>query len=165
MAVITALEARSHELVDEALDLLDHRLNPPYKQVDREVLRRRLHQTMTTVTTALTERTPLPVIDYAREVARRCYHAGFLLEEVQTHFNALEETVWKFMVKEVDATHLPENLAMVASVIGTIKDELGRSYVDLASQHKAPRLNTHKLFAGTQSVPAHPMSTKKASSS
>jgi hypothetical protein len=115
---------------------------------------------MTTVTTALTERTPLPVIDYAREVARRCYHAGFLLEEVQTHFNALEETVWKFMVKEVDATHLPENLAMVASVIGTIKDELGRSYVDLASQHKAPRVNTHKLFAGTQSVPVHPMSAK-----
>ena len=80
MAVISALEARSHELVDEALGLLDHRLNPPYKQVDRDVLRRRLHQTMTTVTTALTERTPLPVIDYAREVARRCFNAGFMLE-------------------------------------------------------------------------------------
>ncbi len=158
MAVITALEARSHELVDEALELLDHRLNPPYKQVDRDVLRRRLHQTMTTVTTALTERTPLPVIDYAREVARRCFHAGFLLEEVQTHFNALEETVWKFMVKEVEATHLPENLAMVASVIGAIKDELGRSYVDLAAHHRTPTINTHQLFAGTQSVPERPMS-------
>ena len=162
MAVISALEARSHELVDEALGLLDHRLNPPYKQVDRDVLRRRLHQTMSTVTTALTERTPLPVIDYAREVARRCFNAGFLLEEVQTHFNALEETVWKFMVKEVDAAHLPENLAMVASVIGTIKDELGRSYVELAAHHRAPAINTHKLFDGTQSVPRHPMSAKAA---
>ncbi len=158
MAVISALEARSHELVDEALALLDHRLNPPYKQVDREVLRRRLHQTMSTVTTALTERTPLPVIDYAREVAQRCFNAGFRLEEVQTHFNALEETVWKFMVKEIDATRLPESLAMVASVIGTIKDELGRSYVNLASQHKAPSINTHQLFSGTQSVPERPMS-------
>ncbi|MFZ1287083.1 MAG: hypothetical protein WAR57_08620 [Candidatus Phosphoribacter sp.] len=162
MVVIDALEARSHELVEEAVRLLDHRLPPPYKQVDREVLRRRLHQTMMTVTTALTERTPLPVIDYAREVARRCFHAGFLLEEVQTHFNALEETVWKFMVKEVDATHLPDNLAMVASIIGAIKDELGRSYVDLASRNRAPAINTHKLFSGTQSVPEHPMSRKAA---
>jgi hypothetical protein len=161
VAVISALEARSHDLVEDALSLLDHRLNPPYKQVDREVLRRRLHQTMTTVTTALTDRTPLPVVDYAREVARRCFHAGFLLEEVQTHFNALEESVWRFMVKEVEAAQLAENLAAVATVIGTIKDELGRSYVDLAAHHRVPAINTHKLFEGTQSVPHHPMQKKK----
>lgn len=150
MTLINGLEAQSATLVQESLDLLAHRLNPPYKQVDPEVLRRRLSQTMTTVVTALTKRTPLPVIEYAREVARRCFHAGFMLEEVQTHFNALEETVWRYLVTEGDTAHLPESLSAIASVIGAIKDELGRSYVDLAAQHRSPAINTSRLFSGPQ---------------
>lgn len=161
MSLIETLDQRSKELVDEAVDLLGHRLHPPYKQVDPEVLRRRLGQTLDTVVTTLRERTPLPVIDYAREVARRTFHAGFHLEEVQTHFNALEETIWRHLTTNPTSEHLHEDLARVASIIGAIKDELGRTYVNLAAKHKAPAINTRSLYAGTQSVPEHPMAKKK----
>ncbi len=160
MALIAALEAHSQELVDEAVDLLGHRLHPPYRHVDPEVLRRRLSQTMDTLITALKERTPLPVLDYARRVARSCFHAGFHLEDIQMHFNALEEVLWRFLVQTESTDHLHEDLARVASIIGAIKDELGRTYVNLAAHHKAPAINTRSLYGGTQSVPEHPMSTR-----
>lgn len=157
MALIEALQGKAQDLVDEAVDLLGHRLHPPYRAVDPEVLRRRLGQTMDTLITALKERTPLPVLVYARRVARSCFNAGFQLEEIQTHFNALEETIWRFLVANESTDHLHEDLARVASIIGAIKDELGRSYVDLAAHHRAPAINTRSLYAGTQSVPEHPM--------
>ncbi len=124
-------------------------------------MRRRLGQTMDTLITALRERTPLPVLDYARRVARSCFNAGFHLEDIQTHFNALEETIWRYLVNHEATEHLHEDLARVASIIGAIKDELGRTYVNLAAQHKAPAINTRSLYAGTQSVPEHPMAKKK----
>lgn len=158
VALITALESKSQDLVDEAVDLLGHRLHPPYRAVDPEVLRRRLGQTMDTLITALRERTPLPVLDYARRVARSCFNAGFHLEDIQTHFNALEETIWRYLVNHEATEHLHEDLARVASIIGAIKDELGRTYVNLAAHHRAPAINTRSLYAGTQSVPEHPMS-------
>jgi hypothetical protein len=150
VALIQALEAHAQEIVDEAVELLAHRLNPPYQPVAPEVLKERLGKTMTTVITALKERTPLPVIEHGKRVAQARFHAGYQLEEIQTAFNALEETLWNFMVKEADAAHLAQDLAMVGSVIGAIKDELGRSYVALATQYHAPSINTSKLFAGPQ---------------
>lgn len=150
MELIEALENRAEQLVAEAVALLEHRLVPPYKRVDPEVLTERLSRSMHTLITALKERNPLPVIEHGKRVAHARFSAGYQLEEIQTAFNALEETIWQFLVDEVEKEHLAEGLVMVAHVIGAIKDQLGRTYVELASHHHAPSLNTSRLFAGPQ---------------
>ncbi|PID96064.1 MAG: hypothetical protein CSA84_06870 [Actinomycetales bacterium] len=150
MELIEALESRADSLVDEAVELLEHRLVPPYKHVEPEVLQQRLGKSMTTLITALKKRNPLPVIEHGKRVAHARFNAGYQLEEIQTAFNALEETIWQFLVDEVDSDHLAEGLVMVAHLIGAIKDQLGRTYVELASHHHAPSINTSRLFAGPQ---------------
>jgi hypothetical protein len=148
MELIEALEGRSEALVDDAVALLEHRLVPPFKHVEPEVLKERLGKSMQTLIQALRERHPLPALEHGKRVAHARFNAGYQLEEIQTAFNALEETIWQFCVDEVDREQLAEGLVMVAHVVGAIKDQLGRTYVELASHHRAPSINTSRLFAG-----------------
>ncbi len=148
MELTEALETNAERLVADAVELLEHRLVPPFKHVEPEVLTERLGRSMQTLITALRDRSPLPVIEHGKRVAHARFHAGYQLEEIQTAFNALEETIWQFLVDEVESEDLAEGLVMVAHVIGAIKDQLGRTYVELASHHRAPSINTSRLFAG-----------------
>jgi hypothetical protein len=91
-----------------------------------------------------------PMIAHVETVARDRFEAGFGFWEVQTAFNVLEEAIWTRILKELPPADYAEALGLISTVLGTGKDTLARRYVSLASKTKAPSLNLHSLFTGTE---------------
>ena len=87
---------------------------------------------------------------YAEGIARERSESGFDLLEVQTAFNVLEEAIWLRLLQEMQPPDLAEALSVVSSVLGAGKDTLARTYVSLASQHKASTVDVQSLFNGTE---------------
>lgn len=87
---------------------------------------------------------------YAEDLARERYEAGFDLWEVQTAFNVLEEAIWLHILKELQPEEFAEAISIISSVLGVGKDTLARTYVFLASRHKASSLDVQMLFSGTE---------------
>jgi hypothetical protein len=99
---------------------------------------------------AVKEKNLGPMIAHAETIARERFEAGFDLSEVQTAFNVLEEAIWMHILKNLPPDELAEALGLVSTVLGAGKDMLARTYVTLASKTKAPSLNLHSLFGGTE---------------
>ena len=91
-----------------------------------------------------------PIISYARAIAAERFDAGYDLAEVQTAFNALEESVWQRTFKELDPSDFAETIGLVSTVLGAAKDALGRAYVSLAINGHAPSLDLSALFSGSE---------------
>ena len=149
MKVIQLLSDRKQEILDEAaLALLRARLTH-YVADGQEVARERLGVLLDLLLDCVSRSSLAPMTDYSRKVAERRYEAGFGLHEVQTAFNVLEEIVWRRILDGMKPEEFGEAIGLVSTVLGAGKDTLARTYVTLATRHKAPSLDLRALFAGT----------------
>lgn len=90
-----------------------------------------------------------PMLRHVETIGRERFQGGFDLIEVQTAFNALEESLWREITGCVPAEKLAEALGLVATALGIGKDALAREFVSQATQGHAPTLDLRSLFAGT----------------
>jgi hypothetical protein len=88
------------------------------------------------------------IVMYSEKIAKERYESGFDLHEVHSAYNALEETIWKAIIKEIDSADLAESLGLISTVLGTGKEALALAYVSLASKQKVKSLNLTQLFKG-----------------
>jgi hypothetical protein len=88
------------------------------------------------------------MVMYSEKIAKERYESGFDLHEVHSAYNALEETIWKAIIKEIDSADLAESLGLISTVLGTGKEALALAYVSLASKQKVKSLNLTQLFKG-----------------
>jgi len=88
------------------------------------------------------------MVIYSEKIAKERYESGFDLHEVHSAYNALEETIWKAIIKEIDSADLAESLGLISTVLGTGKEALALAYVSLASKQKVKSLNLTQLFKG-----------------
>lgn len=92
------------------------------------------------------EKRLLPIKEYAAQIAKERFDAGFDLHEVHTAFNTLEEELWNRVTKNIAPENLGEALGLISTVLGAGKEELALSYVTLASKTRTPTLNLTELF-------------------
>jgi hypothetical protein len=109
----------------------------------------RLESLFDTVVDCIRSRKLVQVIQYAEQTGRERFASGFGIEEVQTAFNILEESMWRHVVEGVPAGELVESLGLLSTVLGVGKDALARTYVSLASHEHVPSLDLRALFQGT----------------
>jgi hypothetical protein len=145
MDLAERLEASSEELVAEATAGLDHARLAHYTKAGPETTRARVEALLSAVTQTLREGSPVAVVAHADTVARERFTAGFGIEEIQVAFNILEETLWRHLVAEAPAPELGTDLGLVGSAVGAGKDQLARSYVELASRRHVPRIDVEAL--------------------
>jgi hypothetical protein len=120
-----------------------------YESAGPEELERRLDALFDHVLEAVRTRDLGSMISHAEAVAEERFNGGYDLAEVQTAFNALEESVWSRALAELEPSRLAETLGLVSTVLGAGKDALARRYVSLAAGTHAPSLDLRRLFAGT----------------
>ncbi len=72
------------------------------------------------------------------------------MHEIQTVINALEQSIWKRVFEKIEPAKYPEYLGLISTVLGAGKDNLARTYVELASKIKVPTLNLQALFKGSE---------------
>jgi hypothetical protein len=148
MNIVDRLQAQSATLVDEAVAAVARAGLHHYQTSGEELTREHLSELLDLVITCLRTKQLTPILEHADEVAKERYDSGFDLEEVQIAFNVLEEAAWLHLVHEAPTDELAEDLGLVATVLGAGKDQLARTYVTLASHHKAPSMDMRALFEG-----------------
>jgi hypothetical protein len=91
----------------------------------------------------------LPVTAYSEGLGEDRFASGADLYEVQAAFNALQEAMWKHLVKDVEPRMLRSALGLVSTVLGAGKDALARRYVLLASTRKKRSVDVMASFRGS----------------
>lgn len=143
------LEESRQEGIAEAIQGLSRATLPHYTASRADQNRERLAKLFDLTAACVASRSLLPMIDYARGVARERYQDGFGLEEVHTAFNVLEEVLWKRITARLEPSQYPEALGLVSTVLGAGKQALAIEYVALASRNRDVRsLDLTALFKG-----------------
>ena len=144
------LQDQLSEIIAEAEQAVSRAHLAHYEKSGVEHTHQRLKALYTLAARAVKEKNLGPMIAHAETIGRERFEAGFDLSEVQTAFNVLEEVIWMHILKHLPSGELAEALGLVSTVLGAGKDALARTYVTLASKRKAPSLNLHSLFGGTE---------------
>ena len=120
-----------------------------YQRDGAKATRQRLDTLYDQVADAIRMRDLGDLLDYAEQIARQRFEAGYDLFEVQTAFFMLEEAIWRRVLLRIPPADLAESLGLVATVLGRGKDAFGRAYVSLATSERAPSFDLSRLFKGT----------------
>jgi hypothetical protein len=144
------LEETRADAVADAIQGLGRATLPHYTASRTEQNRERLAKLYDLTAACVSTRTLLPMIEYAKGVARERYKDGFDLEEVHTAFNVLEEVIWRRITARLEPPQYPEAFGLISTVLGAGKQALAMEYVALVSQsHDVHSLDLTALFKGT----------------
>ena len=149
MDVAAFLAGEREAILGQAEDAIARLNERHYESLGAATLRARLETLYDRLLEAVSARDLSAVIAYAGSVAEERFDAGYDLSEVQAAFNALEAATWRSILANLEAGELAEALGLVSTVFGAAKDALGRQYVSLATQTRAPSLDLRALFDGT----------------
>lgn len=140
-------------ILDESYTVLERSHVHHYEAAGEEFTRQRLEGLFDLVVTAIGNKDLAGISAYATTVAEERFSQGFDISEVQTAFNALEQSMWRHVVASAPPANLAEATGLLSTVLGFGKDVLARTYVSLASKRHVPSLDYTALFAGTQARP------------
>ena len=140
------LKTQSSEILEGALQSLNCAHLKSYSKSSGDENKKRLLNLLTLTQQCVVEKKLLPMKEYAAQIAKERFDAGFDLHEVHTAFNALEEELWNRVTKNIEPENLGEALGLVSTVLGAGKEELALSYVTLASKTRTQTLNLTELF-------------------
>lgn len=152
MNVAELLEQHRASIVDTAEAALGRAHARHYESAGANEARRRLEALFDGVLAAAESRDLGDMLAYSRALAAQRFSAGYDLSEIQTAFNALEESMWGCLLSELRPDQLAEPLALVSTILGASKDALVREWVCLATHSHTPSLDVRALFAGTDSA-------------
>jgi hypothetical protein len=138
-------------VLDEAYSALQRSHITHYEAAGEKLTRKRLEDLFRLIVDAIRTRNLAEVSTYSEGVAVERFNQGFDVSEVQTAYNALEEAMWRRVVKAEPADDLPEAIGVLSTVLGFGKDALARKYVSLASERHVPSLDLTALFEGAGS--------------
>jgi hypothetical protein len=143
------LEQQEAAILDQATRSLTRAHLTHYDEAGLERNKQQLQMLYDLMVRCIKDRDLTAIVNYAEDLARERFSAGFDLHEVQTAFNVLEEAIWKQLIQDCAPSQLAEALGLISTVHGVGKDALARQYVSLASKTKPASLNLLALFKGT----------------
>jgi hypothetical protein len=133
-------------IISEALQGLARATLPHYEASNAEQNSERLSKLFDLTLQCVDTRTLIPIVEYARGVARQRYDDGFGLQEVHAAFNVLEEVIWRTIAARLQPLQYPEAFGLVSTVLGAGKQALALEWVSLAGHHTAKSLDLSAMF-------------------
>jgi hypothetical protein len=152
MSVDAVLGGAADQIVDEAYAELHPSIHPSYHALGEVLTRQYLTELCDLVISGVAHREAVHVVQHAEKIAEARFHDGFDLSEVQAAFNAVEQAMWRRVVRLEHSSELLTSVGLLSSVLGAGKDALARVYVRLASSRHAPHVNVAALYEGTEGV-------------
>ena len=148
-ALLTLLGRRGPALTERALRSMERAHLAHYRTLGEARTRQLVVSLYEVVLRTLRSRDAGPMLRHVEAIAGERFRNGFDLIELQTAFNALEESIWREVTGSLPATEVVEALGLVGSALGMGKDALARAFVAQATGTHAPSLDPESLFAGT----------------
>ena len=140
------LKTQSSEILESAIQSLSCAHLRSYDKSSEGENKKRLLNLLTLTQQCVIDKKLLPMKEYAAQIAKERFDAGFDLHEVHTAFNALEEELWVRVTKQIAPANLGETLGLISTVLGAGKEELALTYVALASKTRTQTLDLKELF-------------------
>lgn len=151
MNLVDLLQERADDLVDGAVAELHQARLAHYEAEGIDTTRLRLSKLLSRTLSCLEGHRAEPITDWANQVGRERFEAGYDLYEVQTAINVLEEVLWKRILSSVGPENIAHSLGLVNAIFGMAKDNLARTYVSLTTRRETRPLNIEKYLCKTQS--------------
>jgi hypothetical protein len=104
------LKTQSSEILENALQSLNCAHLKSYSKSSQSENKKRLLNLLTLTQQCVVEKKLIPMKEYAAQIAKERFDAGFDLHEVHTAFNALEEELWNRVTKNIAPDNLGEAL-------------------------------------------------------
>ena len=136
MNLLELLETSRKEIIDEASESLFRARLRHYETSGMEQNRQRLERLYALTLECVKGKNLVPMLDYARTIAKERYLNSYDVQEVQTAFNVLEEEIWKRITAVVAPADYPEAFGLTSTVLGAGKQALAAEYVALDSHKK-----------------------------
>lgn len=137
MHVADRIRLHSVELVTLATTTVERAQLPHYSATGGQTTESYLRELLDVVADSLDQSRPLLMAEHAHQLATQRFLAGFKIEELLTAFNALETTLWQFLVAALPAEDAIVELGRIGAVLGAGKDQIASRYVELATQRHA----------------------------
>lgn len=147
--VYDLLDSKTTEILDEALNTVRTAHFTHYESWGEDLTRKSLGDLYEHIMVSLHHRDLAHIIRHCEAMAARRFHSGFNLVEVQSAFNALEQTMWRRVVEAVPPEKVAGYIGVLSAVLGAGKDAAARTYVHLAAGHHAPAMDVGALAEGT----------------
>ena len=148
-SLLALLEKRGPAITDRAMDSMERAHLAHYRTLGDARTRQLVVSLHEVVTGTLRSRDAGAMLRHVEAIAGERFQGGFGLIEVQTAFNALEESTWREITGALPAAELAEALGLVSSALGIGKDALARAFVAQATEARVPSLDLGSMFAGT----------------
>ena len=150
MSLPELLHSRSASILSTATESMQKVRARHYDQAGAAHLHQRLKALFTLIVRGIKDRNLTPMVNHAESIAVERYRAGYDLWEVQAAFNALEESIWTHILRELPSSEYAEALGLISTILGAGKDALARRYVALAMKGNTATFNLQSLFSGTE---------------
>ncbi len=151
MDIIKLLEDNVESIVNESYETIEPVKLHGYTKAGEERTKNKLRNLLDVSIRCIKDKTLIPMLKHTSEIAKERYNAGYDLHEVQTAINALEESIWKRIFKDMKPGQYSEALGLASTVLGAGKDNLATTYVELATKLKSKSINLQELFNGNAS--------------
>ena len=127
------LERHQEEIVERSMQELSNSRSLHYKDMASERLASRLRRLLRIIGESVFE-AGAPLMEcFAREIAIWRHKDGFALTELQGAFNSIEASIWGVAHRELDPRDFVDLVSRVTFVVGSGKDAIAKTYLDLAS--------------------------------
>jgi len=142
------LNSQGQVIIGRALDAMNRAHLAHYRALGDEETRELVASLYEITCATAASREAGPLLAHADRIAGERYDGGFDLLEVQTAFNALEESIWKEILARLDPARQAEALGLISTALGIGKDALARGFLARATKGRAPSLDLKALFQG-----------------
>jgi len=144
------LAVNSEKIISEAVAGLNRCALCHYRKQPETEIRERMSLLFSETVECIKDKTLIPINLYAQKLAAERFREGFFLQEIQTAFNVLEETLWEIVTKNMQPAEYPDAFGLISSVMGAGKEALAVEYVSLVTgSPKKPAADITRLFQGT----------------
>ncbi len=142
------LNSQGQVIIGRALDAMNRAHLAHYRALGDEETRELVASLYEITCATVASREAGPLLAHADRIAGERYDGGFDLLELQTAFNALEESIWKEILARLDPARQAEALGLISTALGIGKDALARGFLARATKGRAPSLDLKALFQG-----------------
>ncbi len=128
MDLIGLLKQKLEEILDEAVEKMTRSHLKHYDQIGSDQTKELLRMLCTTLVNSLEAKSRTPMIRYAKQIGDQRFSSGFVLNEVQTAFNVLEESIWKQILEQVKPEESADAIMSISELLRIGKETVARVY-------------------------------------
>ncbi len=141
MDLIELLQNKEDEIVDQALDSMMGSQLRHYEKVEPAKRRERLKTLYDVTLKCIVTMSMMPMVNYADKIAQQRFWSGYSLQEVQTTFNVLEESIWNRILAEMQPSESAKAVMLLNNPLRVGKDMIAEKYLSLLSESHSASLD------------------------